>query len=625
MSEQERDELQAQVDVLKNSGATSKQHPKPTITDVSLQLPRTAGSLKERSADQIKYIVLNHTAVDPSVKVERIATAHQQRWGGILYQYLIAGDGNILQPNALDQVVDLSQPWISQGINVAVAGNFTSETPSPAQIKAAAELIVWLLQEYGIAVADVKGVSEFIVTQSPGAQWLTGKKWKETLLAAVAAEQAAAPQTPTAPTTGVGAATVAALRAQVTQLQTTLNQALAKNTTLQQERDRLAAQVKEPAANEAKLIQQVQTLTQQVTTLTGEKTTLSQQVQTVNQQVQALTGEKTKLNQQLQTLNQQVSSASQEKQTLTKKISDLETRIAQLQSGIGATAPVTTGPSQAPTPQIIDIVDKLAKHATAKYDTRTLDKITHIAIHHTAGPGNVPPENIAAYHVRNGWPGMGYHFYVTPEGTIYQTNKLETVSYQVYKQNSYSLGITIAGNFINGAIPTPKQIESVGTLAAWLMQKLNIPLKNVMGHKEYPENATTCPGSDWLTGQKWKTQILDRIQAVQSGKTAPAAKAIGHYMLFWQRADTWAKEDWSAAANYFARFRPTTGFSAEDAKNAEYVTIVGGVAGVPYETEQMLTAAGCKVERLSGVDYNDTKRMLDELASSGKRFRTFNV
>ena len=59
--------------------------------------------------------------------------------------------------------------------------------------------------------------------------------------------------------------------------------------------------------------------------------------------------------------------------------------------------------------------------------------------------------------------------------------------------------------------------------------------------------------------------------------------------------------------------------------NAEYITIVGGVAGVPYDVEQMLIAAGCKVERLAGVDFNETKRMLDELASSGKRFKTFNV
>ncbi len=52
---------------------------------------------------------------------------------------------------------------------------------------------------------------------------------------------------------------------------------------------------------------------------------------------------------------------------------------------------------------------------------------------------------------------------MTPEGAIYQTNKLETVSFQVYKQNSYSLGIVIAGNFINGAIPTPSRSSPRGT------------------------------------------------------------------------------------------------------------------------------------------------------------------
>jgi hypothetical protein len=38
----------------------------------------------------------------------------------------------------------------------------------------------------------------------------------------------------------------------------------------------------------------------------------------------------------------------------------------------------------------------------------------------------------------------------------------------------------------------------------------------------------------------------------------------------------------------------------------------------------MLVSAGCRVERLAGADFADTKRMLDELAKSGKRFKTFN-
>jgi len=100
-------------------------------------------------------------------------------------------------------------------------------------------------------------------------------------------------------------------------------------------------------------------------------------------------------------------------------------------------------------------------------------------------------------------------------------------------------------------------------------------------------------------------------------------KTLGHYVLFWQRANEWAREDYGAAANYVARFRPTLGFSPEDARNAQYVTIVGGPAGVPEETEQTLRNAGCKVERLAGRDFADTKRMLDDLAQRGQRFQTF--
>jgi len=44
------------------------------------------------------------------------------------------------------------------------------------------------------------------------------------------------------------------------------------------------------------------------------------------------------------------------------------------------------------------------------------------------------------------------------------------------------------------------------------------------------------------------------------------------------------------------------------------------VAGVPYQAEQALRASGSKVERIAGVDFADTKRILDLMAASGQRF-----
>jgi cell division protein FtsB len=236
-------ELQVQLEAARKGTGGAKVAP-PAITDITVQLPRNADSLKSRPAGQIRFLVFNHTAVDPSVGVERIAAAHQKRWGAILYQYCITADGTILQTNALDQVVDLSQPWIAEGVNVALAGNFTAEIPNDKQLAAAAQLSAWLMQTYQIPVENVKGVSEFVNSQSPGKQWLEGRKYKDLLLARVDELLRAAGPAPKP----ADAAIIATLRTEIGRLQTALGQAQTQVAALTQERDQLKAQVGKPSS-----------------------------------------------------------------------------------------------------------------------------------------------------------------------------------------------------------------------------------------------------------------------------------------------------------------------------------------------------------------------------------------
>jgi putative cell wall-binding protein len=77
------------------------------------------------------------------------------------------------------------------------------------------------------------------------------------------------------------------------------------------------------------------------------------------------------------------------------------------------------------------------------------------------------------------------------------------------------------------------------------------------------------------------------------------------------------------ALGYITRFRPTVGFSPDEARGAEYVTIVGGETGVSRGVEQMLTQAGCKVERIAGRDSAETGLMFAELLRAGRRFQSF--
>jgi hypothetical protein len=204
---------------------------------------------------------------------------------------------------------------------------------------------------------------------------------------------------------------------------------------------------------------------------------------------------------------------------------------------------------------------------------------------------------------------------------------LETVSHHTATANLQGVGICFLGNFV-GQVPPSDQLRAGARLVAWLMQELNIPLENVKGHSELMD--TACPGDHWLIGQKWGEMLRQEIARVQqesggpSPTPAPSAKPIYHYLLFWAKNGEWASGDWLIAQNYISAFRPTCGFSADDASLAQYVTIVGGPVGVSSEMEDGLRAAGCKVERIAGDDEVETKQLLDNLVQQGRRFQQFD-
>ncbi len=343
---------------------------------------------------------------------------------------------------------------------------------------------------------------------------------------------------------------------------------------------------------------------------------LRSQVAQLEQQVEALRHN----NQILQDQNIQLRAQYQQAQDETRRLQgELQQRAQEHKRYV------------VPKPAMRVVVEQLPRHPTLRYEQRPLSQITHIAIHHTATPPTVSPARIAELHVapdpargKDAWPGIGYHFFIHADGTIDQTNYLETASYHVYRHNMYAVGVVFAGSFMNGRVPTTAQLRAGAHLVAWLMQELNIPLARVWGHREFPDNNTVCPGSEWTQGNRWRDMLWERIEQVQSGV---GVKTIRHYMLFWQRPypGPMARQDLVNAISYVVSFRPTIGFSVQDARNAEYVTIVGNEAGISAAEEKLLRASGCKVERIAGRDEEETSRILAELANLGRRFRSFDV
>jgi hypothetical protein len=140
-----------------------------------------------RSLDDIRYLTISHSAVPSTVTARQIARFHvnQMGWPGIGYHFYLDDKGQIHQTNELAAVCYHVGQWDAVSVAICIGGNFAQEIPNDAQMQSTAHLVAWLLQELGLPQDAVVGKSELVDTQSPGLQWLSGKRWKDLLLAEV--------------------------------------------------------------------------------------------------------------------------------------------------------------------------------------------------------------------------------------------------------------------------------------------------------------------------------------------------------------------------------------------------------------------------------------------------------
>jgi hypothetical protein len=167
-------------------------------------------------------------------------------------------------------------------------------------------------------------------------------------------------------------------------------------------------------------------------------------------------------------------------------------------------------------PVIKDVTRTLPTNPSVEpYETRSIGDVQEIVIHHSAAGGMVTPTAVAKWHIGtpapdngNGWPGIGYHFYITSDGTIYQTNALTTISYQALGQNTDSIGICFAGDFTQTQ-PTAIQRTNGAWLLAKLLKDLDLPNSSVYGHGDLPGQSTQCPAGTW-----WK-ELLPKMSELE--------------------------------------------------------------------------------------------------------------
>lgn len=158
--------------------------------------------------------------------------------------------------------------------------------------------------------------------------------------------------------------------------------------------------------------------------------------------------------------------------------------------GLIVAALIMFSPKKA-TAKVNDLRGQLARHKSKKFNTRSIDEIKEITIHHSGVEGsNI--FNHADYHVNiKDWPGVSYHYSIEDDGTINLLNDISNITYHDAGENVDSIGVMFEGNF-DKRKPTPAALRSFGILHNKLTDYLERRL-HVEGHSR--NDSTSCPGS----------------------------------------------------------------------------------------------------------------------------------
>lgn len=153
----------------------------------------------------------------------------------------------------------------------------------------------------------------------------------------------------------------------------------------------------------------------------------------------------------------------------------------------GSPEPMPT--PELPTPRWVDVRTTVRRKRAN--DSRSLSRITHIVLHHTAWDRDATPDEIAGIHLKAGYRSVGYHFLIARDGTIYHCNSYGDIGQHTGGFNTPSIGISLNGNFEN-QYPTPEQLNAL----RFLINKIQADLgpKTIIGHREAPGASTLCPG-----------------------------------------------------------------------------------------------------------------------------------
>lgn len=119
-------------------------------------------------------------------------------------------------------------------------------------------------------------------------------------------------------------------------------------------------------------------------------------------------------------------------------------------------------------------------------------------------------------HKRQGWSGIGYHFYIRKDGSVWQGRPLNCLGAHCKNHNSHTIGVCLEGNF-EKENPTSSQLSSLAALLPQIQSQFSNTL-SIEPHSALYN--TACPGRN-LTPYFTSTSVERFIQNISPSSITP--------------------------------------------------------------------------------------------------------
>ena len=134
-------------------------------------------------------------------------------------------------------------------------------------------------------------------------------------------------------------------------------------------------------------------------------------------------------------------------------------------------------------------------------------KTDEVILHH-AEASSATVEQVNQWHLDKGWTGIGYHYYIRKDGSIYRGRPEWAMGAHAVGHNDRSIGICCEGAYMTETMPTA-QLVSLKELLRDIMGRYGT--MSLKRHRDV--NSTNCPGDNfpWEQAQQYMQEEDDEV------------------------------------------------------------------------------------------------------------------